>query len=131
MIFEYSGTKTFNKLLEIDDYGNCAILAHGYYSVGKGARFPGDYYMIVRTIDGITTILKWGAVTDFTELANGFSLEVKQFKYKDTSVRREIDMFLNDSMKFIEVSEEITIEKALESTPKDYNYVATLERAEN
>lgn len=130
MIFEYSGTRTFNKLIEIDDYGNCAVIGHGYYSLGKGARFPGDYYLIIRTVDGVTTVLKWGAVTDFTELANGFSLEVKQFKYKDTSVKREVDMFLQDLTKAIEEAEEITMEKALEALPKDYNYVATLERAE-
>ena len=131
MIYDYNATKTFATTLVIDDPGNCAIIAHGYYSIGKGAKFPGDYYMIVRTIDGMTTILKWGAVTDFTELANGFSLEVKQFKYKNTSVDREIQMFLNDGMKFIYEAEEIDPDKALESTPKDYNYVATLERAEN
>jgi hypothetical protein len=129
MIFEYSGTKTFNKLLEIDDYGNCAILAHGYYSVGKGARFPGDYYMIVRTIDGMTTILKWGAVTELTELVSGYSLDVKQFKYKEASIHREIQLFLNDGQKFIYEANVIDIDAALEKTPKDYNFVATLERA--
>lgn len=130
MIYDYNATKTFATTLVIEDPGNCAIIAHGYYSIGKGAKFPGDYYMIVRTIDGVTTILKWGAVTDFTELPPGFCLEVKQFKYKNTSVDREIQMFLNDTMKFIYEAEEIDPDKALESLPKDYNYVATLERTD-
>jgi hypothetical protein len=58
MIYDYSGTKTFTASLEVDDPGNCAILANGYYPVGKGLKLPGDYYMIIRTVDGITTVLK-------------------------------------------------------------------------
>ena len=58
MIYDYSGTKTFAASLVVDDPGNCSICANGYYPVGKGVKLPGDYYMIVRTIDGVTTILK-------------------------------------------------------------------------
>ena len=58
MIYDYSGTKTFAASVVVDDPGHCAICANGYYPVGKGVKLPGDYYMIVRTIDGVTTILK-------------------------------------------------------------------------
>jgi hypothetical protein len=129
MIYDYSGTKTFTASLVVDDPGNCAICANGYYPVGKGIKLPGDYYMIVRTIDGMTTILKWGAVTELTELVSGYSLEVKQFKYKEASIHREIQLFLNDGQKFIYEANVIEIEEALKFTPKDYNYMATLERA--
>lgn len=129
MIYDYSGTKTFTASLEVDDPGNCAILANGYYPVGKGIKLPGDYYMIVRTIDGITTILKWGAVTDLPDLPSGYSLDVKAFKYKESSIHREIQLFLNDGQKFIYDAKVVTKENALEQTPKDYNFAATLERA--
>ena len=129
MIYDYSGTKTFTASLVVDDPGNCAICANGYYSVGKGIKLPGDYYMIVRTIDGVTTILKWGAVTELTELVSGYSLDVKQFKYKEASIHREIQLFLNDGQKFIYEANVININTALEKTPKDYNFVSTLERA--
>ena len=129
MIYDYSGTKTFTASLVVDDPGNCAICANGYYSVGKGIKLPGDYYMIVRTIDGVTTILKWGAVTELTELVIGYSLDVKQFKYKEASIHREIQLFLNDGQKFIYEANVIDIDVALEKTPKDYNFVSTLERA--
>ena len=128
MIYDYSGTKTFTASLVVDDPGNCAICANGYYSVGKGIKLPGDYYMIVRTIDGVTTILKWGAVTELTELVSGYSLDVKQFKYKEASIHREIQLFLNDGQKFIYEANVIDIDTALEKTPKDYNFVSTLER---
>ena len=129
MIYDYSGTKTFTASLVVDDPGNCAICANGYYSVGKGIKLPGDYYMIVRTIDGVTTILKWGAVTELTELVSGYSLDVKQFKYKEASIHREIQLFLNDGQKFIYEANVIDIDIAFEKTPKDYNFVSTLERA--
>ena len=129
MIYDYSGTKTFTASLEVDDPGNCAILANGYYPVGKGLKLPGDYYMIIRTVDGITTVLKWGAVTDLPDLHSGYSLDVKSFKYKETSIHREIQLFLNDGQKFIYDAKVITKDEALANTPKDYNYVATLERA--
>ena len=45
MIYDYSGTKTFTASLVVDDPGNCAICANGYYLVGKGIKLPGDYYM--------------------------------------------------------------------------------------
>ena len=129
MIYDYSGTKTFTASLEVDDPGNCAILANGYYPVGKGLKLPGDYYMIIRTVDGITTVLKWGAVTDLPDLHSGYSLDVKSFKYKEASIHREIQLFLNDGQKFIYDAKVITKDEALANTPKDYNYVATLERA--
>ena len=129
MIYDYSGTKTFTASLVVDDPGNCAICANGYYPVGKGVKLPGDYYMIVRTIDGVTTILKWGAVTELAELVSGYSLDVKQFKYKEASIHREIQLFLNDGQKFIYEAKVIDIDTALEKTPKDYNFISTLERA--
>ena len=129
MLYDYSGVKTFSATLEVDDPGNCAILANGYYPLGKGLKLPGDYYMIIRTVDGVTTVLKWGAITDLTELPNGFSLDAKSFKYKESSIHREIQLFLNDGQKFIYDAKVIDRDEALTHTPKDYNYVATLERA--
>jgi len=127
-IFEYSATKTFTSVLEVEDIGNCAICANGYYPVGKGLKFPGDYYMIVRSVDGITTIIKWGAVTDLPNLVSGYSLDVKQFKYKESSINREIQLFLNDGQKFIYEAHVIDEDEALKFAPKDSNYVATLDR---
>ena len=129
MLYDYSGVKTFSATLEVDDPGNCAILANGYYPIAKGVKLPGDYYMIVRTVDGITTILKWGPVTDLPDLPSGYSLDVKAFKYKESSIHREIQLFLNDGQKFIYDAKVVEREEALEQTPKDYNFVATLERA--
>lgn len=130
MLYDYSGTQTFLNTLVVDDPGNCAILANGYYPTNvKGLKLPGDYYMIVRTVAGVTTIMKWGAVTDLAELPSGYKVEIKNFKYKEASIHREILLFLNDGQKSIYEAKIITKEEALLNTPKDYNYIATLERA--
>ena len=128
MIYDYSGIKTFTESLVVDDPGNCAIIAKGYYPIAKGIKFPGDYYMVVRSVEGITTIMKWGAVTDLQGLPNGYSLDIKSFKHKESTIHREIQMFLNDGQKFIYEAKVISKDEALANTPKDTNFIATLER---
>lgn len=126
-LFDYSGVKSFEATLAIDDPGNCAIVAHGYYPVGKGIKFPGDYYMIIKTIMGQTTFLIWGAMTDMPELPHGFDLTVKSVKYKEATIAREISLFLNDGMHFIYEAVEISQDEAFEHLPQDYNFASTLE----
>jgi len=127
MLIDYSVVKAFNQTLEIDDPGNCAIIAHGTYRDGK-IKFPGDYYMIIKTVMGTVKIIKWGpSQPDLLELPGGFSLEIKCFKYKEASINREITLFLNDGMKEIYEAAVITQDEAISMLPKDYNYVATLE----
>ena len=86
--------------------------------------------MIVKTIAGKTTILKWGAVTDLEELPSGYSLDVKTFNYKEQTIHKEITLFLNDGQKYIYDAKVITEDEAFENLPKDYNYMATLERVD-
>lgn len=126
MIYDYSGTKTFAATLQIDDPGNCAIIAHGYYSIGKGAKFPSDYYLLIKTTMGKTTAIKWGPIDDLEALPSGFSLDVKTFGYKEASVNKEIQLFLNDATSFIYDAVPITHEEALDALPEKSKYVATL-----
>lgn len=126
-IYDYSGTKTFTASLIVEDRGNCAIVANGTYFIGH-ISFPGDYYMIIKTVAGQTTVLKWGPITDFTELPNGFGLDIKVFKFKESTIDREINLFLNDGKKGIYEAKTITMDEAFENLPKDHNFVATLER---
>lgn len=126
-LFDYSGVKSFSATLEVEDPGTCAIVAHGYYSVGKGLKIPADYYMIIKTVMGQSTVLSWGPVDGCPELPGGFDLSVKSFRYKEAGVNREINMFLNDSMHFIYEAAAIEIEAAFENLPQNYNFAATLE----
>ena len=69
-------------------------------------------------------------MTDLTELHSGFSLDVKGFKYKESSIHKEIQLFLNDPQKQIYDAAVITEDEAFTNLPKDHNFAATLERAE-
>ena len=128
MLIDYSGTKTFEATLVVDDPGNCAVKAEGYYPVAKGIKMPGTYYLIIKTVMGTTKVLKWGAIADPDgELPNGFDLNFKSFQYKEASILRELSLFLNDGTKAIYDAEVITIDDALNALPQDYNYVSTLD----
>ena len=129
-IYEYNATKTFTAALEVDDPGNCAICAHGYYQIAPGIKMPGDYYMIFKTIMGQTTLLKWGPVTGMPDLPGGYSVSVTEFKYKESTIDRNIKLMLNDGLKFIYEAAEVKEDEAFAHLPKDYNFAATLERAE-
>ena len=128
MIYDYSGVKSFEATLIVDDPGNCAILAKGWYMAGKNTKLPSDYCMIIKTIMGQTTIIKWGPIEeDLPALSSGYNLSVKSFKYNNKTVDKEISLFLNDGQKFIYEAEIIEVDNAFELLPKEYQFAATLE----
>jgi hypothetical protein len=127
MLIDYSATKTFTQTLQLDDIGNCAIHGAGTFRDGK-TTFPGDYYMIIKTIMGKTTFIKWGPLMpDFEALPNTFKLEVKTSQYKEPTIMKEIQSFINDSLKNISEARELLPEEAIEFLPVEINYTETLE----
>ncbi len=127
MIIDYSATRTFLESLVVDDPGNCAIYGAGSFRDGRMV-FEGDYYLIVKTVMGKTTFIKWGPVVpDLDTLPNTFKLEVKTSSYKESIVVNEIKGFINDSFKNIVKAEVITVWEALTKLPQKENFDATLE----
>lgn len=127
MIIDYNATRTFSDSLVLDDPGNCAIYCFGSF-VDNKVPFPGDYYMIVQTIMGKTTFIKWGPfIPDLPELPNTFKLEVKTINYKETAIKREIANFINEPSKNVEQASVISKEEALSKLPNEENYVCTLD----
>lgn len=63
---------------------------------------------------------------DFESLPNTFKLEVKTAPYKEATVAKEIQSFINDGLKGIHTAEEILPEKAIEYLPGPQNYIETL-----
>ena len=127
MLFDYSENRTFNQTLQIDDIGNCAIHGEGSFRDGK-ITLPGDYYMIVKTVMGKTTFIKWGPLMpDLELLPNTFKLEVKTAAYKEATIAKEIQSFINDGFKNIQEANEILPEEAIEFLPQEINYNATLD----
>ena len=101
MVFEFSIQKTFNQSIDVVDIGNTALRC-----VNKQMD---NYYLITKTVYGKAYILKFGPVCpDIEALLDDFSVSYKKIDYKEATLYKEIDKFLNDYKKEIETVEEIT-----------------------
>ena len=110
MIFEYSVQRTFNESIDVVDIGNTALRCHG-----SKLDF---YYIILKTVMGKTSILKFGPVMpDIDILFNDFSVSYKKIDYKETDISKEVDKFINDFRKEITLVEEITEYEAWQDFP--------------
>ena len=126
MIIDYSVQTTFTQSLVVNDIGNCAIICHGTCGFGETAS-EADYYILINTIMGRTTIFKWGPMEpDFEELPSGFNLSIKSIKYKESSITKEITLFINAPEKGIYEAEVIEKDEAFKALPKTENFDATL-----
>lgn len=108
-VFKFDSQQNFMQEIELSDPGNVCL-----HSETEGD----DAYLIVKTIMGRTTIIRFGPViAGWDVMPNCFNLYVKQFNYKDTKVNKEIDSFLNDSyLKAVAVTE-VTLEEAIKAMP--------------
>ncbi len=114
MIFEYSVQKTFNESIDVVDIGNTALRCHG-----SKLDF---YYIILKTIMGKTSILKFGPVMpDIDVLFNDFTVSYKKIDYKENLIEKEVDKFINDYKKEITLVEEITEYEAWQDFPDIHN----------
>ena len=110
MIFEYSVQKTFNETIDVVDIGNTALRCQG-----KKLDF---YYIILKTVMGKTSILKFGPVTpDIDMLFTDFTVSYKKIDYKENLIEKEVDKFINDYKKDISLVEEITEYEAWQDFP--------------
>lgn len=101
MIFEFSVQKTFTQSIDIVDAGNTALRCTNSHM--------DNYYMVIKTVMGKTSILKFGPVCpDIEVLMDDFSISYKKIDYKENMIHREIDKFINDFKKTINTVEEIT-----------------------
>ena len=98
MIIDYSVQKTFTQSLIIDDIGNFCIRCNS--SAGY------EYYMAVGTLMGKTEIIKFGPViADLGEMETGFDLSYKKINFKEDSIQKEVNLYVNDGRKQIELIE--------------------------
>lgn len=110
MVFEFSVQKTFNQSIDIVDMGNTALRCTNHHM--------DSYYIIVKTIMGKTSILKYGPVCpDVDILLEDFFVNYRKIDYKEAAVYKEIDKFINDYKKNIDTVEEITEYEAWQDFP--------------
>jgi hypothetical protein len=110
MIFEFSVQKTFNESIDVVDMGNTALKCTN--------RHMDNYYIIIKTVMGKTSIVKFGPVCpDIDVLLNDFFVNYKKIDYKEGTIYKEIDKFINDFKKEIDTVEEITEYEAWQDFP--------------
>ena len=110
MVFEYSVQKTFNETIDVVDIGNTALRCTG--------KKLDEYYIILKTVMGKVSILKFGPVyPDIEVLQNDFSVSYKKMDYKEMAIYKEVDKFINDFRKEIAAVEEITEYEAWQAFP--------------
>ena len=110
MIFEFSVQKTFNQSIDVVDMGNTALRCTN--------RLMDNYYIIIKTVMGKTSIIKFGPVCpDLAVLQNDFCVEYKKVDYKESVVYKEINKFINDFKKDIDTIDEITEYEAWQDFP--------------
>jgi hypothetical protein len=115
MLFEFSVQKTFNQSIDIVDAGNAAIRCTN--------KQLDDFYLITKTIMGKTYILKFGPICpDLEVLLDDFSVSYKKIDYKESTLFKEIDKFINDFKKEIDTVEEVTEYEAWQSFPQIQQY---------
>lgn len=110
MIFEYSVQKTFNESIDVVDIGNTALRCIG--------NKLDEYYIILKTVMGKTSIIKFGPIMpDVEVLFNDFSVSYKKIDYKENLINNEVTKFINDYKKEIVKVEEITEYEAWKDFP--------------
>ena len=115
MVFEYSAQRTFTDSIDVVDIGNTALKC-------TNVKFD-DYYIILKTVMGKTSIIKFGPVCpDIEVLLNDFTVTYKKLDYKESSICKEIDKFINDFRKEINSIEEITEYEAWQAFPDVQQY---------
>ena len=111
MIFEFSVQRTFTESIDVVDMGNTALRCTN--------RDMETYFIITKTVMGKTHIIKFGPVCpDIELLISDFSVTYKKIDYKENLIFKEIDKFINDYKKEIDVVEEITEYEAWEDFPQ-------------
>lgn len=110
MIFNFSVQRTFNESIDIVDVGNTALCC-------TNKTFD-NYYIIIKTTFGKTSILKFGPVcSEVDSLLNDFSVSYKKIDYKENAIYKEVDKFINDYKKEITSVTEITEYEAWKDFP--------------
>jgi hypothetical protein len=110
MVFEYSVQRTFNESIDVVDIGNTALKC-------VGSKLD-EYYIILKTVMGKVSILKFGPVCpDIEVLINDFTVSYKKIDYKESAIYNEVNKFINDFRKEIASVEELTEYEAWQALP--------------
>ena len=94
MTFEYLQRVVVDSEIDIEDIGQCCVRGRN--------DFAEEFYLVVTTEMGMTTIYEYGPATpDIEVLPDKVSITCERFPYNQNRIINRIDKFLNDSKRFI------------------------------
>ena len=119
MIFEFDQQPVFMQNIEIEDIGNVALRCSN-----EKLR---EYYIVVKTYLGKTAIISFGPLLgEIDALVDNMSLSFKKIDYKESTIEREIEKFINDGRSFINKVEIISENEALVHLPSAESFINSL-----
>lgn len=122
MEFGYGYQTTGGNVLELEDAYNTDLKLTTYNEE--------EYYLITRTKHGYTSLLTLGPIPLEGEYLGKFSsMNYKKFASSSQKIRKEIDSYINDAKKAVQLVEEIDHEE-LSSKCKQWNLLDYIERDE-
>lgn len=121
--YNYFETSTFLGQLDVEDIGDCAIEANN----DKGL----VYYLIIKTIYGITHCLETGPfIIDLEELPKVSNIRYFSFEFNDKKINKIIDSFLNDPNREITQAKIVDEEEVYENSRDILQYFKDLKQKE-
>lgn len=106
MTFEYSQRVVVEAELDIDNIGQCAILART--DLGE------EYYLMIRSELGEVDIVEYGpAIPDMSKLPASVTYLYDHFEYSDYKLQKRIDKFLNNTKRGITQAQCVQVDEIL------------------
>lgn len=105
MVFEYMSRTVSDAFIDIDDIGNCSLVAYTLDAT--------TFAMVVSTVMGTTEIYYCGPVGAGLVLGDYCSTTYKKFPYSESKIKNAINKFVNTEgiMQVMQVSPEEAMSK--------------------
>ena len=99
MKFEYQHIITSRNILDIEDVGNCCLMAENIIHE--------EYYLVIKTVLGWTEIIKYGPIMlDLKQLPPNVSYSYTRLEYNERKITTQIEKFLNPTNTEIMLAQE-------------------------
>ena len=119
MIFEFDQQPKFMQNIDIDDIGNVALRCSN--------RKCQEFYIVIKTYLGKTAFMKFGPLMpDLGILSFNMELSFKKFDYKESTIVKEINKYLNDGRNEIDQVQIISEYEALAAMPTADSFINCL-----
>lgn len=116
MTFEYLQRVVVEGQLDVDNIGECVLLANN--DIGE------EFYLIINTVMGWTEVLEYGPFApDFDLLPANYNIKYSRFEYNQGKLEKAIDRFLNDPKRAISQAKVVELDEIIDNLVNPINKV--------